>query len=209
MERMKGSMLLLTVAAVMVYCGLLQRVLDRLRMRDRTALLLIGAMLLGTFVPPLRLGLVQLNLGGALIPLGVCAALFFGADEMHERWRTVLGSLLTGVAVYALTRLLPAEPEELFADPTLLCCLAGGAIAWLLGRSRRGAFICGVTGLLLADLISAVLLWRRGVMQTLYLGGGGLADAAVISGMLGVLLCELVGEAAERICRYRERREAR
>ena len=55
MWRMTGGMLLLTGAAIMVYGGLLQRVLDRMHLRDRTALLLIGAMLLGTFLPNLPL----------------------------------------------------------------------------------------------------------------------------------------------------------
>ena len=108
MWRMTGGMLLLTGAAIMVYCGLLQRVLDRMHLRDRTALLLIGAMLLGTFLPNLPLGRVQVNIGGGLIPLGVCGYLFIRADEAHERWRTLLGSLLTAAAVYGLTLLLPA-----------------------------------------------------------------------------------------------------
>lgn len=200
---MTGGMMLLMAAAILVYCGLLQRVLDRMRLRDRTALVLIGAMLLGTFLPPVTLGRVSVNIGGGLIPLGVCAYLFIRADESHERWRTLLGSLLTAAAVYGLTLLMPSEPEQLPVDPTLLCSLAGGVIAWVLGRSRRGAFICGVTGILLADTVSAMLNWSRGISQQLVLGGAGLADAAVLSGMLSVLLCETVGELVERIVRGR------
>ena len=200
---MTGAMLLLTGAAIMVYCGLLQRVLDRMHLRDRTALLLIGAMLLGTFLPNLTLGRVQVNIGGGLIPLGVCGYLFIRADEVHERWRTLLGSLLTAAAVYGLTLLLPAEPEKLPLDPTLLVSMSGGVIAWLLGRSRRGAFICGVTGVLLADTVSAMAAWSRGSVQPLILGGAGLADAAVLGGMLSVLLCEVVGETVERFVRRR------
>ena len=203
MWRMTGGMLLLTGAAIMVYCGLLQRVLDRMHLRDRTALLLIGAMLLGTFLPNLPLGRVQVNIGGGLIPLGVCGYLFIRADEAHERWRTLLGSLLTAAAVYGLTLLLPAEPEKLPLDPTLLVSLSGGVIAWLLGRSRRGAFICGVTGVLLADTVSAITAWSRGSVQPLILGGAGLADAAVLGGMFSVLLCEVVGETVERFVRRR------
>lgn len=200
---MTGGMLLLTVAAVLVYCGLLQRVLDRMYLRDRTALILIGLMLLGTFMPPIRLGMAALNIGGGLIPLGVCLYLFIRADEAHERWRTILGSLLTGTAVYALTLLLPSEPEKLRVDPTLICCLLGGVIAWLLGRSRRGAFICGVTGMILADIVTACVNWSKGISQMLVIGGAGIADAAVISGVLGVAVCELIGEITERIVRAR------
>lgn len=201
---MRGATLLLMIAAVMVYCGLLQRVLDRMHMRDRTALMLVGTMLLGTFLPPVPLGPVRLNIGGGLIPLGVCAYLLIRADEGHERWRTLLGTVVTAAIVYGLSLVLPSEPQQLAVDPTLLMALTGGAAAWLLGRSRRGAFVCGVAGILLADTATAVVNWRRGIAQPLVLGGGGLADAAVLGGMLSVLLCELVGEVAERIHRARQ-----
>lgn len=201
---MSAGMLLLMIAAVLVLCGLLQRVLDRMYLSDRAALLVIGAMLLGTFLPNLNLGVVTVNIGGALIPLGVCTWLFIRADESLERWRVLLGSMLTGAAVYGLTRFLPAEAEQLPVEPMLLYGAAGGLIAWLLGRSRRGAFICGVTGVILADVASAVINWLSGIRQVLVLGGAGIADAVVISGILAVMLCELVGETTERIVRRRK-----
>ncbi len=204
---MAGGTILLTAAAVLVYCGVLQRVLDRMYLTDRAALLLIGLMLAGTFLPNIVLGPVMLNIGGALIPLGICAWLLIRADTHLERWRTLLGTVLTAGSVYALTLLLPSEPEQLPVDPTLLCALAGGVIAWILGRSRRGAFVCGVAGVILADAVTAFVNWAQGISQPLVLGGGGLADAAVLSGMLSVLLCELIGEAAERLVRARHRKE--
>lgn len=204
---MSGATLLLTAAAVLVYCGALQRVLDRMYLTDRSALILIGAMLLGTLLPDIPLGLVRVNIGGGLIPLGVCAYLLIRADTALEKWRTLLGTVLTAAAIYGLTLLLPPEAEALPVDPTLLCSLAGGVIAWVLGRSRRGAFVCGVAGMLLADTVSAVILWSQGIRQPLILGGAGLADAAVLSGMLGVLLCETIGELVERLVRRRVMRE--
>ncbi|MGN0794122.1 MAG: DUF1614 domain-containing protein [Aristaeellaceae bacterium] len=200
---MTVGMLLLTAVAVLVYCGVLQRVLDRMYLTDRAALLLVGLMLLGTFLPNIPLGMVEVNIGGALIPLGVCAYLLLKADTAMERWRTLLGTVLTAAAIYGLTLLLPSEAEVLMVDPTLLCALVGGVIAWLLGRSRRGAFVCGVTGMILADATVAAVNWSRSIAQTLVLGGGGLGDAVVLSGVLGVALCELIGETVERIVRGR------
>lgn len=200
---MTVGMLLLTAVAVLVYCGVLQRVLDRMYLTDRAALLLVGLMLLGTFLPNIPLGMVEVNIGGALIPLGVCAYLLLKADTALERWRTLLGTVLTAAVIYGLTLLLPSEAEVMAVDPTLLCALVGGVIAWLLGRSRRGAFVCGVAGMILADATVAAVNWSRGIAQTLVLGGGGLGDAVVLSGVLGVALCELIGETVERIVRGR------
>ena len=201
---MSLGMMILTVVAVLVFCGLLQRVLDRMYLTDRMALLLIAAMVVGSLLPNVTLGPVSVNIGGALIPLGVCAYLFIRADEALERWRTLLGSVLTGAAVYGLSILLPAEAEALPIEPMLLYGIAAGAIAWLLGRSRRGAFICGVVGVMIADITTAVVNWMQGIDQQLILGGAGLADAVVVSGVLAVLLCELVGETVERMVRKRQ-----
>lgn len=200
---MSLAMLVMMIITVLVYCGLLQRVLDRMHLSDRAALVIAAAMLAGTFLPDLTLGPVRLNIGGAVIPLGVCIWLMVKADEARERLRALAGLLLTGIAVFALTRLLPAEAEQLPVEPMLLYGAAGGVIAWLLGRSRRAAFICGVGGMLLADVMSAVISWQQGSAVPLVLGGAGIADAMVVSGVLAVLLCELVGETVERIVRRR------
>ncbi len=207
---MSAGSMILTIAAVLVYCGLLQRALDRLRLTDRQALMLVGAMLIGTFLPNLRFGPVSINLGGAIIPFGVCVYLFLTADERQERTRSIWGSLLTAVAVYLLSALLPDEAEQMLLDPMWIYGLSGGVIAWLLGRSRRAAFICGVMGMLLADVANSIVITLQGYKSQLYLGGAGIADATVISGALAVFMCELVGETIERFARTRiERRTSR
>ncbi len=202
---MSAGLMLLTIAAVLVFCGLLQRVLDRMYLTDRQALFLIGAMIAGTFLPNIPLGPVSINLGGGVIPLAVCGYLLVKADSPIERWRSLFGAVLTGGTVYALSVLLPAEAEALPLDPMWLYGLCGGVIAWVLGRSRRGAFICGVAGVVLADIASAVSAALQGYQVQLVLGGAGIADAVVISGVIGVLLCEMLGETLERIARRRVR----
>ena len=208
---MSGGLLLLTLCAVLVYCGILQRVLDRMYLTDRQALLLIGLMIAGSFFSDIPLGPVRLNVGGALIPLGICAYLIFKADQMHERLSAFIGSLLTAAAVFAVTKLLPAEAEQLALDPMWIYGASGGIIAWVLGRSRRNAFVCGVVGVTLADMISGLSVRSVGTDQMICLGGAGIADAAVLSGVIGVLLCETLGELIERVARgaFGRRREAR
>lgn len=204
---MSAGSMILTIAAVLVYCGLLQRVIDRMYMTDRQALLVIGAMLLGTFLPDINLGMISIGIGGALIPLAICAYLIFKADETAERWHAMIGTLLTAASVYAISKLLPAEAEALPLDPMWLYGLCGGVIAWLFGRSRRNAFICGVAGVITADIVSGIVALVQGYQVQIVLGGGGIADAAVISGVIGVLLCELLGELIERIARRTAQRE--
>lgn len=205
---MSIGMVVLTVAAVLVFFGVAQRVLDRMHLTDKMALVLIGAMFVGTLLPNVELGKVSISIGGCVIPLGVCAYLFIKADEGKERLRAAIGAVLTAAAVYALSVFLPNEPEQMWLDPNLIYGLAGGLIAWLLGRSRRAAFICGVIGVLLADIVTALVNWNNGIDQQLVLGGAGIGDTVVISGILAVLLAELVGEITERLTRRKEARKA-
>lgn len=188
----------LSALAVLTLLGTGQRVLDKMRLSDRAALILIAGMFLGGLLPDLDFGLVRINIGGAVIPFGVCVYLFVTADENAERVRAVIGALATGGLVYFLGRILPSEAENIILDPVYVCGIAGGIVGYLLGRSRRGAFISGVTGVLLGDTINAIVLWSGGIEQKLVLGGAGLFDTAVISGVIAVLLAELIGEILER-----------
>ncbi|MBQ8654245.1 MAG: DUF1614 domain-containing protein [Clostridia bacterium] len=204
---MSAGMMILTVVAVLLFCGVLQRVLDRMYLSDRAALLLIALMFVGGLLPNVEIGRVSVSLGGAVIPTGVCLWLLIKADTVQEKLRSLGGVILTGTAIYLLGRLLPAEAEELPADPNLIYGAAAGVIACILGRSRRCAFICGVLGVIAADVAVALINWSKGVDQQLVLGGAGLADTAVISGVLAVLLAELVGEIRERFMRGRKESE--
>ncbi len=197
---MSIGMILLLVLGLLILFGALQRVLDRMALTDRQALLCVAAIFVGGWLPDLSYGLVTLNIGGAVVPIIVCVYLFLNAGTAKERIRAAIASGLTAAAIYALGMILPADPIAMpWIDPILLYGVAGGVIAWLLGRSRRSAFIAGVLGVLLADLISGVSLWIRGVDQIIHLGGAGALDAVVVSGVVGVLMCELVGEIMERI----------
>lgn len=191
-------MVLLTLVALLIAFGVAQRVLDRMRLTDTQALVVVAAIFFGGLIPDIPIGPVRVNVGGAIIPVALCVYLFVKAGTGKERLRAIVASLLSGAAVYLLGRLMPNEPEQIGFDPNYVYGLVAGAIAYLLGRSRRCAFIAGVLGVLLADTAVAVVNWYNGIDQPLVLGGGGGMDAVVISGLLAVLLAEFVGEAIER-----------
>lgn len=198
---MSVGMIVLAVFSVLVLLGVGQRVLDKMHLTDRAALILMGLIFLGGLAPDIVLGQVSLNVGGALVPLGVCVYLLLRTDTKKEVGRALLGSVITAGAVYLLSSLMPDEPEDIVIDPNYVYGLVGGVVAYLLGRSRRGAFICGVLGVILADVAVALVNWGRGIRQMLYLGSAGAMDVVVISGFLAVLLSELVGEVMERMAR--------
>ena len=198
--------ILLIAAGLLILFGAGQRVLDRLRLTDRQAILFIVLIIAGGFLPDIPLTAhFAFNIGGALIPLGLCVYLWVKADTFLERARSVVAALLTAVAVFVLGRVLPADPAALPIDPGIAYGIAGGAIAYIFGRSRRCAFIAGTLGVMLANLASWGYANAMGADQRLVLGGAGGFDVTVMAGLLAVLLAELVGEVFERAKRGRQK----
>lgn len=207
---MSVGLTLLVIVTILVLLGVCRGVLDKMGLNDRQALIITGALFVGGLIPDIPLGgEVYVNIGGALIPLAVCVYLIVRAGTAKERVRALIGALVTGLAVYWLGRFMPDEPEAIAFDPNYIYGLAGGLTAYLLGRSRRGAFVAGVLGVMGADIYQAVELHARGVNQALHLGGAGAVDVIVIAGLTGVILAEVVGEIIERVTRGATRDESR
>lgn len=195
-----GIFLLVTVA-VLIYLGAIQRVLDRLRLTDRTALVFVGAMVVGGFLPDIPLSdNVSINIGGGMVPLFLAGYLFVKAGTSKEKIRAVLATFITAAVVYATMKIMPSEPTyNYFLDPMYLFAIIAAVAGYLAGRSRRSAFIAGSMGLLLTDIISRIEVALRGGAGHLSIGGAGAFDAIVIGGILALLLAEVFGETRELI----------
>ncbi|HAI52516.1 MAG TPA: hypothetical protein DCL99_04405, partial [Firmicutes bacterium] len=107
-----GTVLLLVVAAL-IYFGVGQRLLDRMRLTDTQALIAIALMIGGSFITlPLRTGrtTVGINLGGGLVPLGLGVYLLIRADTARERVRSLVAALVTGGGGYGVNLVPDFDP---------------------------------------------------------------------------------------------------
>mgnify|MGYP001175648322 FL=1 len=192
---------LLVIVAVLIYAGIAQRVLDRMRLTDREALLFIAAMALGNFLPEISItDNVAVNLGGAVVPAILAVYLFVKAGTTKERVRSVVATLVTTGVVYGVSKLVPVQPLfPLPIDPMYLYAILAAAAGYIAGRSRRSAFIAGVGSMILVDIISRVEVALTGGEGTVTIGGAGFFDSVVIVGILAVALAEVFGESLERI----------
>lgn len=194
------GLIALVIVTILILTGIAQRVLDRMKMNDRTALILVLAMLVGGFLPDLPLGrTLAINVGGGLIPIGISVYLFVTAGTSKEKWRTVLAVGATTAAVYLVSAFLPTEPENMALDPVYTFALIAGITAYLFGRSRRGSFIAGVLGVVLNDLIYGIQLYFGPFDGQTTIGGTGIFDTVVLAGLIAVLLAELIGETREKL----------
>lgn len=196
------GMILLIIVSILIFAGLAERVLDRLRLSDKAAIAIIIAIVVSTiFIPDINVTEnVSFNIGGFIIPVALAIYLFIKADTGKERWRAVIAAIVAGAAIYGTQRyILPAEPEAQNIEPNYVYAIIAAVIAYVLGRSRRGAFIAGVVGVVISDLIQMVLNTMNNIPAPTRFGGAGGVDTTVIAGVLAVLLAEIVGEIRERL----------
>ena len=86
---MSVSLILLAAVSALVLFGVAQRVLDRMQLSDRAALLIAAAIFIGCLIQDIRLGPVSFNIGGFLVPLGVCIWLLIRTDTAKEAVRAL------------------------------------------------------------------------------------------------------------------------
>ncbi len=201
------GLIILVLVALLLFLGVGHRVLDRMRLRDQEALVLLVVMFLGAFLPEVPAGRgIRLDVGGLLAPAGVAVYLLVRAGTAWERTRASVAALVTGSVTFATDKLLAVDPPmkggpvPLLLDPVLLPGITAGLLAYILGRSRRASFVAGVLGVVLADLFAVVEnLARRTPGALASLGGAGVFDATVVAGFLAVFLAEAIGETREAL----------
>jgi len=202
----------LVLVSALIYMGVAYRVLDRMKLTDKTAIGLVVLMLAGIWLPEVPLGPVSLDLGGALIPLSIAAYLIATADERREKTRAIVATLMVAFAVVFLDKVLPLDREtlKLDLDPVYMPAFIAAIVAYLAGRSRRSAFIAATAGVVLSDVVAAIENISRGLTQArIAIGGAGVFDAVVLAGIIAVVLAELFGETLEFVHRRGKRKQAK
>ncbi len=196
-----GRLILLSVS-FLIFFGVAERVLDRMHMTDKSAILILAAIVVGSFVNitlySTDMLTVRMNLGGALVPLAVALYVWVRAGSMKERIRSLLGAVLVTGAIWLMGSVITDE-YALPVDIIYLYPIIAGLVGYLFGRSRKGAFIAAVLGVIFFDVSHGIYLIGNGIPGLVHFGGGGMYDTVVLSGVLAVCLAEFIGEGRERL----------
>lgn len=202
MRNLPLSIIFLSGVIILVFLGAAHRVLDRMRLTDTTAIILLVLLIISHFLPVITITpYLGLNLG-ALIPLGIIIYLLVTAEK-HERIRAAVISLATAAVLWLSDQLLPTLPGQIpfDLDPLYIPGIAAGLISYFTTKSRRTAFISAVAAVMLNDLFAAISTSLKTYHAQTIIGGGGIFDALMINGILAVFIAEFIGEIAERIHR--------
>jgi uncharacterized membrane protein len=195
------GVLLLVVVSILIFFGLAHRILDRLYLSDRGGLVFIGAVIVGSFIdiPVWRNPTVTLNVGGAILPLILAIYVLVKAGSGKEWIRSLIGVVVTAGVLYGTSKLYRFDTDQGFIEPQYLWAVIAGIIAYVIGRSRRLAFIIATLGFLFLDIVRIFEVAGTGLNAPVRIGGAGAFDTIIIAGILAVLLAEIIGESREAL----------
>ena len=176
-----------------------ERILDMLRLNDKQAIFILLAIAVGIAIPPIYIGeYFAFSIGGYLIPLCLCIYLLISCGWSRDLLRAIIGTIIVAGIIFGIDYLLPsASAEDIIIDNTFLYGMTAGIVAYILGRSRRNAFICSIFGLSLAQIIQWIVNFALGAPTVLGLGVGGAFSTYVIATLIAVGLAVFFGRAFE------------
>lgn len=205
MSRFPIGIIALIIVTVLIFFGLAHRVLDRLRISDKTAIAVLVAIIVGSFIDiPIAAGRINasINVGGGLIPVGLAFYILSRAGTAKEWLRALLATAVTAGVIYYIGSVFnEGDPgaKSYILDPIWVYPLVGGLVAYIAGRSRRSAFVAATLGVLSLDIINWVYLSVTGTPGRVSIGGAGAFDSIILAGIIAVLLAEIIGETRERL----------
>lgn len=182
---------------LLVMFGVGQRILDDLRLTDKAALVILVLICIGLIIPPIWIGeYFCFSIGGFLIPLALSIYLLISCGK-HDIIRTIIGTILVAGIIYGLEWILPADPEEVVIDNMYIYGVAAGVVAYVLGRSRRNAFVSCLFGITLAELVQWIINLCTNNKSILGLGVGGAFSTYIVAIIISVAVSEFIGRCVE------------
>ena len=205
---MSVSLIIISILILLVMFGAGQKILDNMRLSDKEALIILIAICIGLLIPPIWIGeYFCFSIGGFLIPFAVSIYLLISCGWSRDLLRVFFGTIIIGGVIYGLQWILPADPEVVLIDNMYIYGIVAGIVAYILGRSRRNAFVSCLFGLVLADLVQWIYNMSVGVPSILGLGVGGAFSTYIVAIIISVALCEFLGRAFEAATLKKEKKK--
>ena len=194
---MTTTLAILTAIIILLMFGAGQKILDNLRLNDKQAIIILIAIAIGIAVPPIYIGeYFAVSIGGYIIPFGLCIYMLISCGWSRDLLRAFIGTILVAGIIYGLEWLLPsATADDVIVDNTFVYGIVAGVVAYMLGRSRRNAFVCAVFGISLSQIVQWIINLYLGTPTVLGLGVGGAFGTYVIAILIAVGLAEFLGRA--------------
>ena len=205
---MSVSLIIISVVILLIMFGAGQKILDGLRLNDKEALIILILICVGILIPPIWIGkYFCFSIGGFLIPFALSVYLLISCGWSRDLLRACIGTILVAALIYALEWILPADPEDVLIDNMFVYGVVAGVVAYLLGRSRRNAFVSCLFGITLAQVLQWVINLSKDTPSILGLGVGGAFGTYVVAIVVSVAVSEFLGRCFESASLKREEKD--
>jgi len=191
------GLIILGIFIILTIFGFMRNLLKRWEINEGVALAVCLLMFGGALLNPVNINNAFIfSIGGFLIPFIICIALLVRAKP-YEIARTLIAMVAIGVLSSFLTYYFPLDNNITIIDSGVFIGLIAGGIAFLIGRSRRGAFISAALGVMLTNVFMFLYYLTIGFTTPVVLGVAGQFSAIVIAAVAAVFTAEIAGETME------------
>lgn len=191
------GLIVLGAFVILTIFGVFRRLLAKWEISEPLALLVSLLMIGGVLISPINIGGVFVfSIGGFLIPFLVCVALLVRA-EGYEVARTLAATAVIGIVSAVLRYFFPLEHYMVTIDSGLFVGIIAGGIAFLIGRSRRGAFVSAALGVMLTNVFLFLYYLVQGLEYPIVVGVGAQFSAIVVAAVSAAITAEVAGEIME------------
>ena len=132
-----------------------------------------------------------------MIPFALSIYLLISCGLSRDLLRAVVGTVLVAVIIYLLEWVLPADPENVIVDNMFVYGIVAGVVSYILGRSRRNAFVSCLFGISLAQMVQWLVNFGLDTPTILGLGVGGAFGTYVVAIVVSVAVAEFLGRCFE------------
>lgn len=194
------GLVLLAIAAVLVFFGLTRAYFRRIGVAPWVAFLVILALIVGAVVPSIPMGIVRMNVGAFIIPAVLSIILMFMIGWNIKLLRAAIALIaVAGVAVATRMLIMP-DTVGMQITAAVIVGIIGGIVAYLIAGTRTGTITATLGGVVLGDMIVSLLYhYVTGYTPaTIGMGAFGVFDGVIIATVFGIVLCELAMGARRR-----------
>lgn len=183
------GLILLSVISVFLFFAGTEKFFSRIGLSSRVAFFIVLALVIGAVIPEIRFGnILNIQLGGFLIPLAVMSVLFFRCEGKEEILKTLLSVTAVAAVCVAVRMLIPMKSTALVVTVSVVTGFVGAAVACIVTQSRIPALASVMGGVVLGDVITSLVFKFFIDGSTVSLGTAGVFDSVVIGTVLTLVM---------------------
>lgn len=178
------GIILLSIVTIIFFIGKARGIADSF-VNELTAVALLVITIVGSIVPPITVGNVQIYIGGSFLAL-MCILLIIFTIKRFEKMLSII-SVIIGIVVTALiiNGFFYKTSLNIYVNYSL-SILCSAMISFIFSRNILTAFSSGYIGYSLGSIINEYMNYNSNTFIKIF--GGDVFSMAIISGILAVLL---------------------